>query len=66
MGELEPLGGRNIANLLQQAINCEDADRAARIIQEALGIKSDDVVNVASPNPGRLIGGSARASLASG
>jgi uncharacterized protein HemY len=31
-------------NLLQQAINCDDSDRAARIIQDALGIESDDVV----------------------
>ena len=34
-----------MTNLLQQAINCDDADRAARIIQDALGIESDDVVN---------------------
>ena len=31
-----------MTNLLQQAINCDDADRAARIIQNALGIESDD------------------------
>jgi hypothetical protein len=31
-------------NLLQEAINCDDGDRAARIIQDALGIESDDVV----------------------
>ena len=34
-----------MTNVLQQAINCDDADRAARIIQDALGIESDDVVN---------------------
>jgi uncharacterized protein HemY len=34
-----------MTNLLQQAINCDDADRAARIIRHALGIESDDVVN---------------------
>ncbi len=34
-----------MTNLLAQAINCDDADRAARIIQDALGIESDDVVN---------------------
>ena len=28
-----------------QAINSDDADRAARIIRDALGIESDDVVN---------------------
>ena len=34
-----------MSNLLQQAINCDDADRSARIIQDALGIERDDVVN---------------------
>jgi hypothetical protein len=34
-----------MTNLLQQEINCDDADRAAKIIQDALGIESDDVVN---------------------
>jgi hypothetical protein len=34
-----------MANLLAQAINCDDADRAAKMIQDALGIESDDVVN---------------------
>ena len=34
-----------MSNLLAQAINCDDPDRAARIIQDALGIVSDDVVN---------------------
>ena len=38
-----------MTNLLQQAINCDDADRAARIIQEALGIESDDVANYCFP-----------------
>ena len=38
-----------MANLLAQAINCNDADQAARIIQEALGIESDDVVNYCFP-----------------
>ena len=28
-----------MSNLLQQAINCDDADRAARIIRDALGIE---------------------------
>jgi len=31
-----------MANLIDQAIACDDGDRAARIIQEALGIESDD------------------------
>ena len=34
-----------MTNLLAQAINSDDADRAARIIRDALGIESDDVVN---------------------
>ena len=38
-----------MTNLLEQAINCDDADRAARIIREALGIESDDVVNYCFP-----------------
>ena len=32
-----------------QAISCEDDDRAAKLIQEALGIESDDVVNYSFP-----------------
>ena len=40
---------RTIPNLLAQAINSDDADRAARIIQEALGIERDDVANYCFP-----------------
>jgi hypothetical protein len=40
---------RTMTNLLEQAINCDDADRAARIIRDALGIKSDDVVKYCFP-----------------
>ena len=29
--------------------NCDDADRAAKMIQDALGIESDDVVNYCFP-----------------
>jgi hypothetical protein len=36
-------------NLLQQAIDCDDPDRAAKMIQDALGIESDDVVNYCFP-----------------
>jgi len=36
-------------NLLQQAINCDDPDQAARIIRDAHGIESDDVVNYCFP-----------------
>jgi hypothetical protein len=38
-----------MTNLLQHAINCDDADRAAKIIQDALGIESDGVVNYCFP-----------------
>ena len=38
-----------MSNLLEQAINCDDGDRAAKIIQDALGIKSDDVANYVFP-----------------
>jgi uncharacterized protein HemY len=34
-----------MANLIEQAIACDDGDRAAKIIQDALGIDSDDVAN---------------------
>lgn len=32
-------------NLLKQAINCNDRDRAARIIMDALGIETDELAN---------------------
>ena len=38
-----------MANLLEQAIDCDEADRAARMIQDALGIESDDVANYVFP-----------------
>jgi hypothetical protein len=38
-----------MTNLLEQAINCDDGDRAAKLIQDALGIESDDVVNYCFP-----------------
>jgi len=34
-----------MANLLEQAIDCNDRDRAAKIIQDALGIKDPEVAN---------------------
>lgn len=34
-----------MTNLLEQAINCDDGDRAAKIIRDALGIETDDVAN---------------------
>jgi hypothetical protein len=52
-------------NLLEQAINCNDGDRAAKIIQDALGIESDYVLNYTFPKDwptdrevrARIIGG---------
>jgi cytosine/adenosine deaminase-related metal-dependent hydrolase len=38
-----------MTNLLQQEISCGDGDRAAKIIQGALGIESDDVANYCFP-----------------
>jgi hypothetical protein len=38
-----------MTNLLEQAINCDDGDRAAKIIQSALGIESADVANYCFP-----------------
>jgi hypothetical protein len=33
-----------VTNLLEEAINSDDGDRAAKIISDALGIESDDVL----------------------
>jgi hypothetical protein len=38
-----------MANLIEQANACDDGDRAAKIIQHALGIESDDVANYCFP-----------------
>ena len=38
-----------MTNLLEQAINSNDGDRAAKIIQAALGIQSDEVANYCFP-----------------
>ena len=38
-----------MTNLLEEAINSSDGDRAAKIIQDALGIESDDVANDVFP-----------------
>jgi hypothetical protein len=38
-----------MSNLLEKAINCDDRDHAAKIIPNALGIESDDVVNYTFP-----------------
>ena len=36
-------------NLLEEAINSNDGDHAAKVIQEALGIESDEVANYVFP-----------------
>jgi uncharacterized protein HemY len=41
-----------MANLLEQAIECSDGDHAAKIIQRALGIESDEVANYVFPKAG--------------
>jgi hypothetical protein len=38
-----------MTNLLEQAINCNDGDRAAKMIRDALGIENDDVTNFCFP-----------------
>ena len=38
-----------MSNLLAEAIKCNDGDQAAKIIQNALGINSDDVANYVFP-----------------
>ena len=38
-----------MGNLLEQAINCNEGDHAATIIQDALGIENDDVVKHCFP-----------------
>jgi hypothetical protein len=54
-----------MSNLLEQAISCDDGDQAAKIIQHALGIESDYVLNYTFPKEwptnremrARIIGG---------
>jgi hypothetical protein len=38
-----------MANLLEHPINTDDGDRAAKMIQDALGTESDDVANYVFP-----------------
>ena len=38
-----------MTNLLEQAIESNDGDQAAKIIQQALGIEFDDVANYVFP-----------------
>ena len=42
-----------MTNFLEEAINCSDGDRAAKLIQDALGIESDDVANYVFQNMAR-------------
>jgi uncharacterized protein HemY len=38
-----------MSNLLERAIDCNNGDQAAKIIRDALGIETDDVVNYVFP-----------------
>ena len=38
-----------MTNLLERAINTDDSNRAAKLIQNALGIESDEVANYCFP-----------------
>jgi hypothetical protein len=38
-----------MANILERAISTDDADRATKIIQDALGIESNEVANYCFP-----------------
>jgi len=38
-----------MANLLEQAIDCDDGDNAAKLIRDAHGIESDEVANYVFP-----------------
>jgi hypothetical protein len=55
-----------MTNLLEQAINCNDGDHAAKINQGALGIESDDVANYCFRQTWLKDSSSGRGSLASG
>ena len=48
-----------MTNLIEQAINCNDGDLAAKMIRDALGIESDDVANYCSRRSGQLIASNA-------
>ena len=38
-----------MSNLLERAIDCNDGEQAAKIIQDALGIETDEVANFCFP-----------------
>jgi hypothetical protein len=48
MGQ-EPSKRVSVRNLLEAAIEDDDADHAAKVIREALGIESDEVVGFSFP-----------------
>jgi hypothetical protein len=55
-----------VANLIEEAINSDDRERAARITLDALGIETLDVATTASPSTGQRIAMRVPASLATG
>ena len=38
-----------MSNLLERAIDCNNGEQAAKIIRDALGIETDDVINYVFP-----------------
>jgi hypothetical protein len=47
-----------MSNLLERAIDCNNGEQAAKIIRDALGIETDDVVNYVFRARGRpTVGG---------
>jgi len=54
-----------MTNRLQEAIDCNDGDQAAKTIRDALGIESDEVANYCLPK-NVAYGSRAPASLATG
>jgi uncharacterized protein HemY len=38
-----------MTNLLARAIDCDDPDRAAKMVRDVLGIENDDLVNYCFP-----------------
>jgi hypothetical protein len=55
-----------MTNVLERAINTDDPDRAAKIIQHVLGIESDEVANYCFPKTCRISAGSVPGLLATG
>jgi hypothetical protein len=55
-----------MTNLLARAINCSDGDQAAKIIQDAVGIESDDAANYCFLQTWPAIASSTPALLANG